>query len=996
MFRLYSIALFICFSLSVSITNAQEGTVQLAQNQVMDGNEELGLSFQAIKCGLDYVQTTHKLGQRGTINGVVQPATYNITGIPANAVIEKAFVWSSYSGTHLAHNVTIVNPLAVVDSFPMIPIGHCRDKCWAYDSTKTYRADVTSIIDGNGNYIISGLITNPPTPTKDTDGATLFIIFSDSTSPDMGHLFIKDGCKVKLGVNNIDSITGFVACDTANDAKAFTIVADLQLGNPTAVLNGDTVQVAFDWMNFIDTTTQMNFQQTTSYFEMLVSGDCYNVIAIGIQWFVPGCATALQVSTTMTPDSCGNCIATGTVNATGGYPPYSYQWDAAAGNQTTATATGLCAGTYTVLVTDTTGCPVFVETIVVPGYSTSFSATNATCNAACDGSATVIPIGGAPPYTYLWDANANNQTNALATGLCPGWYFVSVTDTVNCTKVDSVLIGFNGYTINFTFNQASCAVSCNGTATAIPSGATPPYTYEWDANANNQTNALATGLCPGTYLVTITDDNGCTEVDSVTIGAGSLSINFTALPISCAPNCDGQAAASPVGGNAPYVYEWDAAANNQTNALATGLCPGNYSVTITDDNGCSVVDIVTIGANSITINFSSDSTTCFNNCDGEATASPGGATPPYLFQWDAAANNQTNITATGLCSGTYTVTVTDDNGCTRVDNITIYSPVSITINFNVVYTGCLANITGLVGGGTPPYIYNWNVGGTTNSLIGVASGVYIMQVLDDKGCLTQNSITITTNSISSTNASSTPLCDNTGNTGTATASATGGNAPYSFIWDDANNQTGATATGLDAGTYNVTITNADGCTGTATVTVDIMIAPEVTGTVKDESCLGLQDGSVTITVSGSGPFTYLWSNDSTSKDLDNAGAGMYFVTVTDTTNNCTAVDSFRVKALEQDCDSLNIPTAFTPNGDGMNERWTIRGLQNYPNVIIEVYNRWGTLVYQSETGYPVTWDGYYNGSLLPSGVYYYIIDLGVGDKLTEVGNKLTGNITLVY
>ena len=208
------------------------GPTQHATPTPQNGNGTLGQTFFMNKCGLNYVHAERVLWKRGTTNppivGANQPATFTITGIPVCRTIERAYIWSSMSGTQTAFNVTIVNPALVSFTFPAACIGTGADKCWGYGGTSSYRVDVTTAITGNGNYQISGFPTNPPTQQKDTDGASLCIIYSDPTAPYEGHLVINDGCCIQIGGTNTQVMTGIGACANSTFARGFALFGDLQ------------------------------------------------------------------------------------------------------------------------------------------------------------------------------------------------------------------------------------------------------------------------------------------------------------------------------------------------------------------------------------------------------------------------------------------------------------------------------------------------------------------------------------------------------------------------------------------------------------------------------------------------------------------------------------------------------------------------------------------------------------------------------------------------
>jgi|GEM_PF-1916858 len=380
---------------------------------------------------------------------------------------------------------------------------------------------------------------------------------------------------------------------------------------------------------------------------------------------------------TMSPDDCDGS-GTGSAMATGaqGITPYTYQWSANANGQTTQTATGLTAGTYTVSVYDVAGC-LDVATIVVTqnaAISLSVSGSNATCNTGGDGTATATAVGGTPPLQYTWSANANSQTTATASGLTAGTYMVSVTDATGCMQVQSVMINEPAaITVSFTSANVTCESTNNGSATATPAQGTAPFTYAWSANANGQTTQTASGLAAGTYMVSITDTNGCTAVDNITINQNpNITLTVSGANASCYSEEDGTAIASPSGGTPPLQYTWSANANGQTTATASGLTAGTYMVSVTDATGCMQTQSITITEpDAIAVVFSVSNVSCDSTANGSATVMNDGGNGQFTYQWDVSAGNQSTSVATDLAAGTYQVTLTDATGCSIVAGVMV-------------------------------------------------------------------------------------------------------------------------------------------------------------------------------------------------------------------------------------------------------------------------------------------------------------------------------------
>ncbi len=616
-----------------------------------------------------------------------------------------------------------------------------------------------------------------------------------------------------------------------------------------------------------------------------------------------------------------------TANAQGGTPnaagSYTYQWDANAANQSTATAGGLMAGTYTVTVTDDNGCTVTGEaTITEPDALTLdvTADTNVNCNGSNDGSATASPSGGTPDangnYTYQWDTNAGGFATASVSNLAAGTYTVTVTDDNGCEIIGSVDITEPGeltVMVNLN-NNVNCDGGNDGSATAVPSGGTPDasgnYTYEWSASAGSQITALANNLPVGMHTVTVTDANGCTNTGSIDITApNALDLNVEAnADVKCAGGTDGSATAIPTGGTPDaagnYNYEWSASAGNQMTDAATNLPAGMHTVTVTDDSGCTITGEVEIMEPPLLeVNINTDNNVgCNSGNDGQATATATGGTPDatgnYTYQWDAAANNQMTATAGSLIAGTYSVTVTDANGCTAENMVEITEPQAITSTIDAMNVSCNggddASATVTPTGGTPDangeYSYQWsaNAGGVfTASVSNLTAGIYMVSITDMNNCTLVETITITepdelTIAVSDVMG---VLCNGQTN-GTATVTSMGGTPPYEYEWGGSG-ETTETAVMLPAGMHIITVTDLNNCTITAEVEI---IEPDelnldLTGT--DPSCFGETNGSIMSTVEGGTmPYNYAWSDGQASDTATDLPAGNHSLIVTDA-NGCT-------------------------------------------------------------------------------------------------------------
>lgn len=581
----------------------------------------------------------------------------------------------------------------------------------------------------------------------------------------------------------------------------------------------------------------------------------------------------------------GSNTGTATAVGSGGWAPYTYLWSNGA---TTATITGLAAGTYTVTVTDIDlGYNVCSVTIGQgPQLGVQVYGESQICGIVPDGKVTAVPFGGTQPYTYLW---SNGATTAQITGLAEGTYTVTVTDAAGCTASGSGTVFFwnEGIWLMDTSTNVTCFGLNNGTATVMGMSGTPPYTYIWNTGANT---SMVSNLAPGSYTVTVTDANGCSNFTTVTI-TQPPAIEFTTTTSNAACGLPGSITVFPSGGTPPYSILWS---NGSTNFTFTGP-PGTYNATITDANGCTKPITVTIGGTNTPLNVA---VTVVSNAGclvgGSATATASGGSGNYAYSWD---NGQNTATATNLTGGSHSVTVTDiTTGCTGVGTTTVPSAPTLTATAVVVTNAtCLVggSATVTASGGTPPYTYLWDNGQTTATATSLGAGPHSVAVTDAAGCVATAFVMIAQTQGPTVTATIVNQATCT-TAGSATATATGGAGGYVFLWS--NGQNTATATNLSAGTFTVTATDAAGCSATAQVTITQSGAPTIIVSPGSLANCTSGGGSATAGASGgTGPYTFLWSNGASGATVSNLNAGTYTVTVTDALG-CTASGSVSIAA----------------------------------------------------------------------------------------------------
>ncbi len=592
-------------------------------------------------------------------------------------------------------------------------------------------------------------------------------------------------------------------------------------------------------------------------------------------------ASAFTTGTSLTHVSC-NGFSDGAIDLTvsGGTQPYSYTWSTGASIQDLS---GLAVGTYSVSISDANACPTSLSiTITEPdALGSSMSVTSvSSCHTGDNGEADLTVTGGTPPYSYAWSSGANTQD---LTGLTPGTYVVTVTDANGCSLTEmAVVVQDAAMVVTLSGSDVSCNGGADGTANTTVTGGTPPYQYSW---IHGPTSANLTGLTPGTYFVLVIDARGCPMSASVLISEPpAIQATLTPTNISCNGANDGSIDLSVNGGTGPYTYSWSTGSNAED---ISALSPGNYGVTVTDANGCSVAEVTTVIEPAVLSGAAvASDISCNGQTNGSIDLSVSGGTSPYSYNWSTGSNSQD---ISGLGAGTYSVTITDARGCTANTSATIANPSALSANAVGTDPSCSNGGNGMVdltvSGGNPPYTFSWSNGGSTEDISGLGQGTYSVLIADANGCTGTASATLTEPTALNISVSSTDVTCNGNTDGTVGVSVSGGTGAYSYAWS--NGSTDQNQSGLAAGNYGVTVTDGNGCTitGNAGIIEPTALTASITGT--DVSCNGGNDGGADLTVSGgTTPYSYIWSNGSNSEDLTGIGAGTYTVTVSDA-NGCT-------------------------------------------------------------------------------------------------------------
>lgn len=623
------------------------------------------------------------------------------------------------------------------------------------------------------------------------------------------------------------------------------------------------------------------------------------------------CSFGMPLSVDAGPDalSCGgvSVMIGGNPTASGGTPPYSYSWspatdldDPAAANPNAGPST---TTVYSVTVTDDVG-DTATSSLTVNVFSQSPVITITTMDVSClggdDGTAVADASSGGGGFAYSW---SNTATTDSISGLTAGIYSVTVTDMNGCTAEDIAIIGEPATAVTAA-TSATTSTGSDGTATVTAGGGTPPYSYEWDTNPA-QDSTTATGLAPGTYTVTVTDDNGCTVSTTADVPAG-LSADAGSDGSSCA------GLAIMIGGNPtanggfpPFTYSWSPSSglSDETiaNPFASPLSPTTYSVTVTDNSGATATDDVQVTVFPLTpsVTVTSTDVLCFMGNDGTATAAGSGGAGTLSYSWS---NGATTDSLTGLTKGTYIVTVSDDNGCLAIDSANVDHPnfvrtwVSSTPSSGSNGTATIDSVTG----GTPPYTYSWSTGDTTQTITGLAPGTYRATSIDSHGCTDSRTIDVlSAPSITADAGTDKTICAGGQTQIGGSPAASGGTAPYSYSWSPASGLSNATAANPTASptattTYTLVVADNGGTTATDAVVVTVNPVPNVTAGNDVTIC---DTSSATLTASGAD--TYAWSPAAGLSATNIASpvaspTATTTYTVVGTTSGCTASESVTV------------------------------------------------------------------------------------------------------
>ncbi len=774
-------------------------------------------------------------------------------------------------------------------------------------------------------------------------------------------------------------VTGVVTNETGSNMD----------GEVDITVNGGTGPYTYLWNNTATTQditglSQANYCVTVTDSKGCQTSDCFTV------------GGALGVIANVTDVSCaGGNDGEIHLEVAGGAMPYSYQWNPpVAGN--TPDLMNLFAGTYSVTITDNNGAMTVVSIQVgAPPPITILQANivNETGN-GCNGSINIQVSGGTGDLSYDW---SNGAISEDITDLCDDDYNVTITDDNGCILVSNIFTVLPPPLVvaNSTIEDASCFGENDGSACINVFGGTSPYNFSIPGSGVPNQNDIFGTACfnnipPGNYNVVIQDSGSPTNVIVHAISIGepdSIEIEIINIINNTDPSCtnpNGAIDISVSGGTLPYSYQWSGGAIVED---PTQLCHNiQQSVTVTDANGCvQVLSNISLNLGLSAIVNQVNDVSCLGECDGSIDITVTGGVTPYTYSWG-------NQDPSGLCPGTYAVTVTDATGNTvTIQNIAIDEPdteLVVTQNFITPPNGdnndgvININVTGGWGG----YSYQWSNGAVTQDIAGLAGGIYTVTVTDANGCVEFLTVYLPSNVLALQLEIETPSCQGDSN-GFIEVFPQGGSGEYIYEWSPNTGNQSPLAFGLPGGTYTVTVTDANNPNLFIVQTITLPNPDPLTIEIISTPSSGGATGSLEAIVSGgTEPYSYLWNdnNAQTTAIAERLTSGQYGVFVTDA-NGCEA---FKIGEVQLGGECFTSKEILSFNGNGKNTELIIRCAERFDNTL-KIFNRWGQMVFETQN-YDNTWSGISNdGEEVPEGGYFFVFEYDDAGTTQRVKGSVT-------
>ncbi len=708
--------------------------------------------------------------------------------------------------------------------------------------------------------------------------------------------------------------------------------------------------------------------------------------------------TELIVETTVVDVVCPEELTGSiTVDASGSLPDYSYEITGPlnVGPQSTNVFANLPGGDYELTVTDQGACFVIQNlTVETPDpFVIDVAQTDINCFEVCDGTLIGIISGGTGDLNLTVSGPdgfnqvlVGNPLNINLTELCAGEYIFDVVDQNDCAIQDSfILTQPEEFIVTEEHTNVSCFNLCDGTITLDISGGVEPYSSDF---AGFDPNAL----CAGNYVVTVCDDNNCcVELNIEITQPDELIATIQFLDVICPGDDNGEITVTAIGGVPDYTYDLTGPVNQgpQTESIFQNLPGGVYTLTITDDTNCSLEEEVSIFAPQA-LNLVLDATdiTCNGFNDGIIEVTPSGGTGEFTF---TANDVDGGPIFSSLSPDDYLIVGTDENGCTVEETATIIEADLLVVELTFLQeVGCGGDCDGVaeveVSGGVPTYTIVWNQD-PLQANDELCAGENLVEVTDANSCVTPLSVQVDEPDPLQIIINENPVTCTGMTDGSAAVAVSGGTGEVTL---DLGELSPEDLLQLPEGEYIVTAVDITGCSVQDTINIIAAIVTdlEIEVFTSPVSCWNEGDGTATAAITGGfEPITIQWDDEleQTGPIAIGLAEGLYTVTITDVIG-CT-IDS--VALIEPSIGCFFIANVLTPNGDGSNDNWLIGGLEYFPDSKVQVYNRWGQLLFES-SGYTTPWNGTYGGQLLPIADYYYVIEYD-NDK-----EPLTGTVTVKY
>ena len=700
-------------------------------------------------------------------------------------------------------------------------------------------------------------------------------------------------------------------------------------------------------------------------------------------------------------------MANGNITATAaeGTSPYSFTLNPVGTNNATGIFDDLSAGVYTITVNDAFGCgPITSSPVTInepPAINVnSINFSPVTCSGDNNGEIHISASGGVPPLEYSIDDGLNYSPTADFTGLLPGTYQISIKDGNNCLLISDTIVMTDPDPLVMVSESSSDVALCFGDLTGSLSfevtGGTGPLEYSTDG-INWQANGIFTNMPAATYTVTARDSRLCTlsSSDLVINQPPQITADITTTPYLDAFNKGTISITNPSGGTGSLEFSINGITGPfTTQTIYTGLDVDNYTVIVRDQNNCTYTEIVAVSSvPPLNVTVTLNDPSCNGLTDGSITMTA--IDPVGLVQYsiDDSATWHSNNNFVFLGPGVYSILARDEAGKYFTDVVTLFNPLSINIMSTVTPASCSAfspdaSISITATGGTGTKTYLWDDGVTTKDRVNLNAGDYSLTVTDENGC--EEHTTVNVPAIITVNAYAgvdTFICEGT----VLTLNGQGGT---DVVWSPPTglsnpNILNPVVTITEAVSYILTITGMNDCYDVDTINIGVY--PSLGLSVGNDTSV-IKDMPLQLNATGGPYLNYSW-DPSTGLDDPSipdpiatiSSSQAYILSATDE-NGCVEKDTILISVAER----LVIYSSFSPNDDGVNDFWDIDYAELYPDIIVEVYNRWGEKLFSSKGYTPEKrWDGNYKGKKVPIGTYYFVVIPYKGS------NPITGPLTIV-